>query len=62
MWPLPKNPNSNPIDSIRLSSMNSIGSAHADRFYARESAPVSTPDKILFINGSSKPRSKITSE
>jgi hypothetical protein len=50
MWPLPKNPDSNPIDSIRLSSMNSIGSAHADRFYARESAPVSTPDRILFIS------------
>jgi len=31
--------------------MNSIGSAHADRFYARESAPVSTPDRILFIIG-----------
>jgi len=36
--------------------MNSIGSAHADRFYARESAPVSTPDRILFIIGNSLER------
>jgi hypothetical protein len=42
---------SNPIDYIRLSSMNSIGSAHADHPAPRERSHVSTPDRILFING-----------
>jgi hypothetical protein len=41
---------SNPIDYIRLSSMNSIGSAHADHPAPRERSHVSTPDRILFIN------------
>ena len=41
-----------PVDSYRLSSMNSIGSAHADLFrHPRRCFRVSTPDRMLFIIG-----------
>ena len=42
-----------PVDSYRLSSMNSIGSAHADLTRRpRRCFRVSTPDRMLFIIGS----------
>jgi hypothetical protein len=42
-----------PVDSYRLTSMNSIGSAHADLFpRPRISVHVSTPDRILSLSES----------
>ena len=54
--PSPEKVDSKPIDYIRLSSINSIGSAHADRSCAPSASPVSTPDRMLLIIGHSQER------